>query len=99
MVNFGWNLAAILGLLNILGAACALILTFTSIRDGLRRVISPANLIFTVCCTPCLFFSGVILLFNGWRLDPILLIQQLCMQIIVYISLIKEIINLMKARN
>ena len=89
MVNLGFNLAAIIGLFDILGAVCYLILVFISIRDWLDRVISTVNLIFTAFCGLIVFLSGIILVFNAWRLDPILMIQQLCLHVIVYVLGIK----------
>jgi hypothetical protein len=40
---------------------------------------------------PAIFLlSGIILLFNGWRLDPILAFQQLLLFIVVFYFIIKD---------
>ncbi len=103
MVNLGFNLTTILGLLDIFGAVGYLILTIASITDGVKRATSPANTILKVIellyCPFALFLSGVILVFNGWRLDFILQLQQLFLHIIVAISVTKELKNLLTANS
>ena len=63
MVNFGLNAAAILGLL--LAVAGAGLFFLRSIRPELAR---DYDIFFAAVGLLC----GIILLFNGWRLDPIL---------------------------
>ena len=103
MVNLGFNLTTIFSLLDIFGAVGYLILTIASITDGVKRATSPVNTILKVIellyCPFALFLSGVILFFNGWRLDPILQLQQLFLHLIVATSVIKELKNLLTANN
>ena len=63
MVNFGLNAAAILGL--VLAVAGAGLFFLRSIRPELAR---DYDIFFAAVGLLC----GIILLFNGWRLDPIL---------------------------
>ena len=102
MVNFSFTLTTLLGLLDIVGAVYYLCLTIGSITQGVRRSTSPLNTILKVwellVCPIALFLSGVILFFNGWRLDPILQFQQLCFHLIIGVALAKETNKLVRNR-
>ncbi|WP_204105456.1 MULTISPECIES: Ycf66 family protein [Spirulina sp. CCY15215] len=67
MVNFGWNSASILGLF--LAVSGAGLYFLRSVRPELSR---DYDIFFSAVGLAC----GVILLFNGWRLDPILQFSQ-----------------------
>ena len=102
MVNFGFTSTTILGLLDLIGSIGYFILTIGSILDGVRRSTSALNLILKVyellVCPIALFLSGVILIFNGWRLDPILQFQQLLFHLIIGVAVAKEIIKLTQSQ-
>ena len=67
MVNFGWNSASILGIF--LAVAGAGLYFLRSVRPEVSR---DYDIFFSAVGLAC----GIILLFNGWRLDPILQFSQ-----------------------
>ena len=95
MVNLGFNLITLLGLLDILGSIGYLILTFTQLSRGVyssTSTLSTALQVIELFVSPiALLVSGVILIFNGWRLDPILQFQQLLFHLIVGVSFVKMV--------
>ncbi|MBP0019440.1 MAG: Ycf66 family protein [Cyanobacteria bacterium SBLK] len=68
MVNFGWSAASILGIFLIVAGAGLYFLR--SIRPEVSR---DYDIFFSAVGLAC----GIILVFNGWRLDPILQFSQL----------------------
>ena len=102
MVNFSFTLTTLLGLLDIAGAVYYLCLTIGSITQGVRRSASPLNTVLKVwellVCPIALFLSGVILFFNGWRLDPIMQLQQLFFHLIVGVALARQTSKLIRQR-
>jgi hypothetical protein len=86
MVNVGFSLASILGLLQILCSVVYLALSISHIITAVRsrqytKLVFP---ILQLIFGPFIFvLSGVILFFQGWRLDPILLFQQFLMNILL----------------
>ena len=100
MVNFSFTLTTLLGCFDIIGALYYLSLTIGIITQGVKRSASPLKTILKVwellVCPVTLFLAGIILFFNGWRLDPILQLQQLCFHLIVGVALTKETINLIR---
>lgn len=98
MINSGWSLISILGLLDLVVAIGYIVLTIGNIVDGWRSISTPTLsllLVLRLCellvCPASLFLSGVILLFRGWRLDPILQLQQLLLHLIVSVAIAKNI--------
>jgi hypothetical protein len=98
MVNLGFNLTTLLGLLDLLGVISYFLLAIYQISRGVYS--HSSNSIFNtglqvievleLLSSPiALFFSGIILIFNGWRLDLILQVQQLLLHIIIGLSFIK----------
>lgn len=68
MVNFGWSAASILGIFLIVAGAGLYFLR--SVRPEVSR---DYDIFFSAVGLAC----GIILVFNGWRLDPILQFSQL----------------------
>jgi hypothetical protein len=93
MVNLGFNLTTLLGLLDLLGVIGYFVLAISQISRGAYSSNSTFNtaiqLLELLVSPIALFFSGIILIFNGWRLDPILLLQQLLLHVIIGLSFIK----------
>jgi hypothetical protein len=69
-------------------------MSITQIINGVRSSTSSVNTILKILeltfYSSVLIFSGVILLFNGWRLDPILLFQQILLQIIGMVYVLQQ---------
>ena len=95
--NFGINISSLLGLLNIAVAIVYFILTITKIIQVIRRSASAfyitTKILELVWCPLALLISGVILLFNGWRLDPILQLQQILLESVVIFLFTKDFIK------
>jgi Ycf66 protein N-terminus len=98
MVNIGFSLTTLLGLLDLLGVICYFLLAIYQISRGVYSYSS--NSIFNtglqvievlelISSPIALFLSGIILVFNGWRLDPILQFQQLLLHVIIGLSFTK----------
>ena len=104
MVNFGLNSASLLGLFDIILAiaylALSIALPIARGRDVgatgvalyvIQAIIAPASLL----------LSGFILLFQGWRLDPILQFAYLLLNLLVVYLGVKDVIllSLVSRRN
>lgn len=86
MVNFGFNSAAILGiLLAIFG------LGLVPLGLSFRRPFRLGNLVQDVALALVYLLCGFILLFQGWRLDPILQFGQLLLALAAIYLTIKDI--------
>ncbi|MGL5807889.1 MAG: Ycf66 family protein [Xenococcaceae cyanobacterium] len=98
MVNVSfYSSTGLLGLLNILGAVAYLIILIAQIANTVRTSGNSINIIIKILeliyCPLALFLSGIILIFAGWRLDPILQFQQLLLEILVAFLVIKDILR------
>jgi hypothetical protein len=86
MINFGGSLNSLLGILLILGSGGYLIMSMEQTREATRLNqaddIAP-RLLQTFLGPVLLLASGLILLIQGWRLDPLLLLQNLLMSMLV----------------
>ena len=92
MVNFGFNLITLLGLIDILSAlACFILLAGTGLNSYASSIKNNLSVWELVVFPLLLFPSGIILFFNGWRLDPFLQIQQLLIHAAVGVTIAKEI--------
>lgn len=83
MVNFGLNFASILGIIIMIAGVCLWL--FPSVNSGKRKT---SDTILSAIA----FISGAILLFQGWRLDPILKFGQLLITIITIFYTVESII-------
>ena len=86
MLNIGLSLSTILGFLLILGSLGYFAVSMAQIIVAVRsqRDADTALRIFQLIFAPfILLLSGLILLFQGWRLDPILLFQEFLMSLLI----------------
>jgi hypothetical protein len=94
-VNFGVNTASILGIIYCLLAIVYVVFMVFWLVQRRSRVANSflALYIIQVIFIPLsLFLCGFILIFQGWRLDPILLFQQLLSFLIIIFLSIKDIL-------
>ena len=96
-VNFGVNVSSLIGIVYLLFAIVyfILMLVWLSQRGNRLTGLGLALYIIQVIFTPLvMLLCGVILIFQGWRLDPILLVLQfLLLLLIVYLSIKDIVIN------
>jgi len=93
-VNIGINPASKTGIIQIVLSLFFLIFSVIQLLRNRNRATS-FNLAFyliqLVVVPIILGFSGFILVFQGWRLDPILQIQQLLLSLLIVFLLLKDI--------
>lgn len=93
-VNLGVNPASILGLLQIIfGLFYLIFVIFQLMQIGNRLSnLTIGFFIIQLFLLPVfLLLSGLILIFQGWRLDPILQFQQLIISALVFYLSLKDI--------
>ena len=99
-INFGFNPASLMGICYILFSLSYSIFMTVFLRKGANRLNDWAiafYIIQAICAPMLMLIAGVILFFQGWRLDPILqLAQFLLFVLIIYLSLKDIVINTMK---
>jgi hypothetical protein len=94
MVNFGFSPASLLGIINIILSFGYLIsyivflITKRRALDGLGIIL---YLIQTIIASSFLLLVGLIVFFNGWRLDPILQFGFFLLDILVVYLAAKDI--------
>ncbi|MBC6431751.1 hypothetical protein FM036_13500 [Nostoc sp. HG1] len=94
-VNFGLNLAGLIGIIYVLLAIVCFILTVAWLAQRGTRLTgwAVALYIIQVVFTPIIMFlCGIGLFFQGWRLDPILQIEQFLLLLLIVYFTIKDII-------
>ncbi|MBN3927285.1 Ycf66 family protein [Nostoc sp. NMS4] len=96
-VNFGLNIAGLIGIIYLLWAIIYLILTvaWLSQRGTRLRGWALSLYIIQLIFTPIIMLlSGAILYYQGWRLDPVLQFEQfLLLLLILYLSIKDIVIN------
>lgn len=95
MVNYGINLAGLLGIIYILFGVAYFILVIIWLAQTARKLNASALVIYIIPAifAPILMFiCGVILVFQGWRLDPILQFMQILLSILIIYLSIKDIV-------
>ncbi|MEH2240135.1 Ycf66 family protein [Nostoc sp.] len=96
-VNFGLNIAGLIGIIYFILAIVYFILTVAWLSQrGIRLTgWALALYIIQVIFTPIIMLiSGIVLFFQGWRLDPILQFEQfLLLLLILYLSIKDIVIN------
>jgi Ycf66 protein N-terminus len=96
-VNFGLNLAGLIGIIYLLLAIVYFILMLVWLAQRGNRLTGWGLTLYIiqVIFTPLvMLLCGVILIFQGWRLDPILQFEQfLLLLLIVYLSIKDIVIN------
>ncbi|MDZ8108844.1 MAG: Ycf66 family protein [Nostoc sp. DedQUE12a] len=94
-VNFGLNLAGLIGIIYLLLAIVYFILTLASLvqrRSRLRGWALGLYVIQVIFTPIILLLSGVILLFQGWRLVPLLQFEQFLLLLLIIYFTIKDIV-------
>jgi hypothetical protein len=104
MVNFGFNSASLLGLLDIILAIAYLALSITlpiARRRDLGATGVSLYVVQAIIAPPFLLLSGFILVFQGWRLDPPLQFAFLLLNLLVVYLGVKDVIlfSLVSRRN
>ncbi len=93
MINFGLNSSSLLGLFDVILAIIIFIMTLSLISGsrGMQTSESMGFYIAQLIIVPIfLLIAGIILIFQGWRLDPILQFGITCLQLVVFFLLIKD---------
>jgi small-conductance mechanosensitive channel len=104
MVNVALTLGSLLGLLNVILAIVYLVLSIALPLER-RRIIGGMGIALYVAqaiIAPLfLLVSGAILIFQGWRLDPILQLAYLLLDFLVIYLAVKDVIlfRLISSRN
>jgi hypothetical protein len=88
MVNFGLNSASLLGILLALFG-----LLLVPLGLSFRRPFRIGNLLQDILLALVCLLCGFILIFQGWRLDPILQFGQLLLIVSVIYLVIKDIFS------
>ncbi|MEM8642950.1 MAG: Ycf66 family protein [Cyanobacteria bacterium P01_G01_bin.54] len=99
MVNVGWNTASLMGFVQIL---VAIAYPFIIIPLMVIKPAKPAAsrtdigvaiaLVQSVLVSLTFLLTGLILFFNGWRLDPILQVAYVLMFALVLLLMLKEVL-------
>jgi Ycf66 protein N-terminus len=96
-VNIGLNIGSLLGIISVLLGAIYLILMVFFLFKRATRLTNYAlwlSIIQAIFIPALMFLSGLILIFQGWRLDPILQFGQfLSFLIIIYFGIKDIVIN------
>jgi Ycf66 protein N-terminus len=94
-VNIGLNIASLLGVIHVLLGAIYLILMIFFLVQRATRLTNYAlslYIIQAIFIPVLMFLSGVIFIFQGWRLDPILQFGQFLSFLIIIYFAIKDIV-------
>ncbi|MEM6401539.1 MAG: Ycf66 family protein [Cyanobacteria bacterium P01_D01_bin.116] len=95
-VNIGINPAASpLGFIQIIFGLFYLVFAIIKLiqnRSRLSNLATAFYIIQLIFLPLLLLFSGLILVFQGWRLDPILQLQQLILSVLVFYFSLKDIV-------
>ena len=94
-VNIGLNVASLLGIIYVLlGATYLILMVFFLVKRATRLTNWALSLyiIQAIFIPVSMFLSGVILIFQGWRLDPILQFGQFLSFLIIIYFCIKDIV-------
>ncbi|MDY6898841.1 MAG: Ycf66 family protein [Cyanobacteriota bacterium] len=101
-INIGFNPASILGLFQIVLGLLYLIFSIILLLLNRNRTTSLTLAFYLIQLVVAPIFlgsSGFILLFQGWRLDPVLQFQQLILSFLVSFLLFKDIVISTANRN
>ncbi|MEH1931363.1 MAG: Ycf66 family protein [Nostoc sp.] len=94
-MNFGVNVAGLIEIIYLLGAIIYLILTVAWLAQRGTRLRGWALALYIIqfIFTPIIMLlSGTILLYQGWRLDPILQFEQFLLLLLILYLTIKDIV-------
>lgn len=94
-VNIGFNPASLLGFLQMIFGLLYFVFAIVKLVIIWNRISSlkrTSNIILLLITPIFLIASGFILLFQGWRLDPILQLQKLILSFLVFYFGSKDIV-------
>ncbi|MBU7584187.1 MAG: hypothetical protein KAF91_14950 [Nostoc sp. TH1S01] len=94
-VNFGLNTASLIGFVQIIFAVSYIITMIILLIQRARRLESLSLIVYifqTIIIPIFLLTSGLILVFQGWRLDPILQFMQFLLTVVIIYLCIKDIV-------
>lgn len=95
MVNFGVNIASLIGLLNCLFALFYFGLSIAQLIVSIRQSGSTIDLAMRLpqilIAPSCLLVSGLILFFQGWRYDPIMQFGLLLTEFLLVYYIVRDI--------
>lgn len=95
MINFGLNSASFLGLFYIILAISHLILIRGAVSRRTNNLSASAlklHKVLSAIIEPSLIVSGIILILQGWRLDPILQFGQFLLFLLILYMMMKDIV-------
>jgi hypothetical protein len=94
-VNIGTNPASLVGLIQIIFSlfyVIFVIVQLTKVGNRLNSLTKTFYIIQLVIIPTFLLLSGMILVFQGWRLDPMLQLQQIVLSLLVIFLSLKDIL-------
>ena len=95
MFNVGLNLCSLIGLFHIIGAVIYFIISIAQVVIVIRNTGTLMQIVIRVLqslfAPAILYISGGILLFQGWRLDPILAFQQVIITGLLIYLIIRDL--------
>ncbi|BAY19341.1 hypothetical protein NIES21_52020 [Anabaenopsis circularis NIES-21] len=94
-VNFGLNVASLIGFMQIIFAVAYILAMIILLIQRARRLETLSLIIYvfqTIIIPIFLLTSGLILVFQGWRLDPILQFMQFLLTVLIIYLCIKDIV-------
>lgn len=101
MVNVGLNFVSLLGLVYLALAILYPVLVLPVVLTR-RRAIAPEqfflSMVQAIVAPVLLFVSGLILLFQGWRLDPLLQFAQFLTGVLVVLLTAKDLLGILTQR-
>ena len=88
MVNFGLNSSSIIGILDIFLSFQFFVISYALTEQATRKKVF--YIIQTILVPISLFLAGLIFLFQGWRMDPILQLSTLFLHIPIFFLMINQ---------
>ena len=102
MINIGFDLTILLGLTYLLLAIVYFILILVALvqrRARLTGWVLLTYIIQAIFIPVLLLICGLILIFQGWRLDPVLQLEQFLLAVIIFYLIIKDVLINSRGRN
>ncbi|NJL78475.1 MAG: hypothetical protein HC836_22975 [Richelia sp. RM2_1_2] len=94
-VNIGVNIASLMGFIQIIFGLFYLVFLIFQLMQTANRLSSLVKtfyIIQLIVLPIFLLLSGIILVFQGWRLDPVLQFQQFLLFLLVILLSLKDIL-------
>ncbi|KST66410.1 Ycf66 family protein [Mastigocoleus testarum] len=95
-INLGFNPASLIGLFYMLFSIIYFISMIVFLRRSAKKLSNSAIIFYVIQAIFASFLmliSGVILTFQGWRLDPILQFGEFCLLILVIYLSVKDVVT------